>query len=387
MPLIWFLFALPLLAQDLLSLWSQIEEAPSYRQHSSKIEAQILTQQAQTFNANPRISLALGYGESDEGPGKMEYEVGIGRDLFVGGDLKGYMRHSKRYGELIQLYEANRLKIELWRLYGRHCLIQESLQAKRKLRDLYAKMADHIETGVRLGEFGANEALMARLELRRLELELTQIAMELDRFASGIASLIPSFDGHFVCTLPPLDRKALFEPENSLAWRVYQERKLLLQRELDLRSKPIQTLGLDLTLAKELDAKRASLSLSIPLATSSSTKRAKEAARKELLAAHYELERFTLEYRQERERLKRRLQLYQQRLQNLESSMEDLAQSLVEQSQKRFLAGEEGVLGLLKALESRLALVETILQTKLDHLEAIAEYMERYGIEIERVFR
>ncbi|MRJ01848.1 MAG: hypothetical protein GXO19_01785 [Epsilonproteobacteria bacterium] len=374
-----------LVGQDITFLFQKSRESLLFLKERDRIEAEGLHRKSDLFDADYRTALGLGYGRDDGGGEKgMEYEVSAGRDLFVGGDLKGYFSTVESYTEYRLRLELNKIKIELWRLYGNYCLLMRSLQAKGKLGEVYDEIARHIDTGVRLGEFSASDSIMAHLSLDKLNLEISQLEPQLAQIEGKIKQIVPEFDGEFICRGLRPDFDSLFSVENSLLWKLFSLKEKGLREELRLHG-VLRRIGIDLTLTRERDGQGGMVTFSIPLSLSPSAQMERAAILKELSALLKEVDQLKIQYGQDTRVLKERLRVYRDHVSRTEHSIELSADTLIRQSQMRFKAGEEGLMEMLKAVETKLALLETILQLKLKRRNIIADYMERYGIDIERV--
>jgi len=377
-----------LLAQEISYLFSKVKESPFFLKEKTALEAQFLEKKAQPFNQNYRLNLSTGYAKPDDGSGKGEVEIGIGRDFYLKKDvLKNYFLTQEEYYNFLQKVTLAKLKGEIWRLYGNYCIKMKALQAKGSLGVVYDEIARHIDKGVRLGEFSASDSIMAHLALDNLNLQISELESELAEIEARLRSIIPTFNGDFLCTqhLKPNTDK-LFYPQNSYLWKMLKSKQKALKSELALH-RNLRDIGVDLALSKEIDTTRAVVGISIPFYKGVANEAQKKAILKNLHSAIQTLHALEDSYAQESRALKQRLNIYFEHVSKTEDSIKLSANTLIEQSQMRFKAGEESLFGMLKAIETKLSMIETILDLKIRRHNAVADYMQKYAVEIERILK
>jgi len=376
-----------LYAQELSYLFSKIKESPLFLKEKTALEAQYLQKKAESFNQNYRINVGTAYANPDDGSGKGELEIGIGRDFYLKKDvLKNYFTTQEEYFNFLQKVTLARLKVELWRLYGNYCIQMRALQAKGELGEVYDKVARHIDEGVRLGEFSASDSIMAHLALDNLNLQISELESELAEIEAKLRSMVVTFNGEFTCHNIKPDTNKLFYPQNSYLWQMLRSKEKALRSELALL-RDVRDLGVDFTMSKEIDTKRAILALSLPLYRGDGNKAQKRAVFKNLNSTIQTLHALEDSYAQESRALKQRLNIYFEHVSKTEDSIKLSANTLIEQSQMRFKAGEESLFGMLKAIETKLSMIETILDLKIRRHNAVADYMQKYAVEIERILK
>jgi len=262
----------------------------------------------------------------------------------------------------------------------------QALQAKGGLGVVYDEIARHIDKGVRLGEFSASDAIMAHLALDTLNLQISELESEVAELESSLRAIVADFDGQYECHGLKPDADRLFYPENSYLWDLLHKNLKSLKSRLKLQ-RSLQNIGIDLSLSKEIDTKRGLLALTIPLYKGSGSEARKAAIAKEVAATLYELQDMQNSWAQQSRALKQRLEIYKEHVSKTEESIKLSANTLIEQSRMRFQAGEESLFSMLKAIETKINLIETILDLKLRRHNAVADYMHKYAVDIERILQ
>ncbi len=79
--------------------------------------------------------------------------------------------------------------------------------------------------------------------------------------------------------------------------------------------------------------------------------------------------------------MENRLEIYTKYLKTSDKLIRDSSNTLIKQSNMRFRAGEESLISMLKATETKLQMIETILELKIDRHNAVAKYMYDYAID------
>jgi outer membrane protein TolC len=155
------------------------------------------------------------------------------------------------------------------------------------------------------------------------------------------------------------------------------------KEQMAVASNRTPSLGVDGIYTDELDTRRYTLSLSLPLAFGAKNDAERAAAMHTYEAARRELEAFKNRYAQQTRALKQRLDIYLSHVKKSEKTIALSADTLIEQSRMRFKAGEEGLIGMLKAAETKLQMIETILELKTNRLEAVYRYLDEYAVDPE----
>jgi outer membrane protein TolC len=102
---------------------------------------------------------------------------------------------------------------------------------------------------------------------------------------------------------------------------------------------------------------------------------------------NYEISSFKKRYEEETKALKTRLNVYKVHVSATEESIRVSSDKLIRQSNLRFKAGEESLIEILKATETKLQMIDTILQLKLKRHEAVSNYLYNYAIDPQGVKR
>ena len=376
-----------LFGQDIKTLFSKLPQTPQYKKIAAKVEAQFLRNRADTFSENYRLGISGAYAKPDEGGSGAEVEVGFGRDIFLNRSLlKSYYGSLSEIAADMKRMELARLKVKVWRLYGNYCIKMQALQAKGGLGVVYDEIARHIDKGVRLGEFSASDAIMAHLALDTLNLQISELESEVAELEASLRSVVADFDGQYECFGMKPDTDTLFYPENSYLWGLLYKNLESLKKRLKLQ-RSFRELGVDVSFSDEIDTKRGIVALSIPLNKGSASEAKRAALSKEISATLHELQGLQESWAQESRALKQRLEIYIEHVSKTEESIKLSANTLIEQSRMRFRAGEESLFSMLKAIETKLNLIETILDLKLRRHNAVADYMQKYAVDIERILK
>ena len=380
-------FVSAIFAQGVETLFAKLPKTPLYKKMVQKVDAEFLNARAETFNENYRISLSGAYARPDDGGSGGEYEIGFGRDLFFRKSLlENYFGSLEEISKDVKRVELARLKVRVWRLYGNYCIKMQALQAKGGLGVVYDEIARHIDKGVRLGEFSASDAIMAHLALDTLNLQISELESEVAELEASLRSIVAEFDGQYECTGLKPDTDRLFYPKNSYLWDLLHKNLASLKTKIKLQ-RALRDLSLDLSFSDEIDTKRGIVALSIPLYKGSANEAKRAAIAKEISAAIFDLQATQQSWAQESRALKQRLEIYLEHVSKTEESIKLSANTLIEQSRMRFRAGEESLFSMLKAIETKLNLIETILDLKLRRHNAVADYMQKYAVDIERILK
>ncbi len=376
-----------LYAQPIKGLFAKLDQSPLYKKIVDEVEAQVLLKRSESFNENYRLFGSGAYAKPDDGGSGGEMEVGFGMDIFLDHTLLDhYFGSLQDVAQQIKRVELARLKVRIWRLYGNYCIKMQALQAKGELGVVYDEIARHIDKGVRLGEFSASDAIMAHLALDRLNLQISELESELAEIEASLRSIVVAFDGQFECRGLRPDTDALFYPENSYLWELLHKSLKSLKSELQLL-RTVRDLSVDVSFSNEIDTKRGVVALSLPLYKGSGNEAKRAAIAREISAKLYDLKALQNSWAQESRALKQRLNIYFAHVSKTEKSIKLSANTLIEQSRMRFQAGEENLFSMLKAIETKLGLIETILDLKLKRHNSVADYMQKYAVDVERILR
>ncbi|WP_457596294.1 TolC family protein [Hydrogenimonas sp.] len=371
-----------LMAQPLPELLKSVTQSPLYRSQAAEIDAQVAQNRADWLQDAWRIGGDAAYAEvkdgSDEGG---EYTLSLGKTFNLGtSKLDRAFGFDARYAAMRKEVAKNRLRTRIWRLYRHYCLTMRTIQAKGELGVIYDEMSRHIDKGVRFGEFDASKSIMAHLALENLNLQIAELDSRLQELQAQIEAIVP-FDGEFQCAGLTPDIEAIFAPENSALWPLLHAKTDHAKAMVSVAANPTPGLDVDGSYTDELDTRRYTLSLSLPLSFGAKNEAQRLAAMKLYESARQELESLQRRYSADTRALHRRIVIYREHLKNSEHSIALSADTLIEQSRMRFKAGEESLLELLKAAETKLQMIETILSLKTQRLDAVADYMDRYAVD------
>ena len=382
------LIPLAMQAESLDSLLNKVERSPLYKSRVESLKAQLQSDKAGLLNDAWRVSGDLAYADLKDGSDSgTEYAVTLGKDFNLGGsNLEKLFRESENYTKMRETIERNRLRARLWYLYRSYCLTMKALQAKGELGVVYDEMSRHIDKGVRFGEFDASKSIMAHLALENLNLQIAELDSKLQEYEAQIEAIVP-FDGQFECHMARPDIEAFFDPENSALWPMLHTGVFRAKEGIAVASNRTPSVGVDGTYTDEIDTRRYTLSLSLPLSFGAKNDAERAAAMHTYEAARAELEAFKNRYAQDTRALKKRLDIYFNHVSKTEASIRLSSDTLIDQSRMRFKAGEASFLDMLKAAETKLQMIETILTLKTSRLDAVYNYLDRYAVDPQGVLK
>jgi len=371
-------------AEPLAMLLKKIPKSPLYLSQTAAIEADAAQERAEALPDGWQIGTDLAYADVKDGSDNgAEYGVRLGRDFSLHyPTLHELLRQSRHYARMRKTAVKNRLKAKVWYLYHDYCLTMRAIQAKGELGVVYDEMARHIDKGVRFGEFDASKSIMAHLALENLNLQIAELDSRLKEYEARIEAIVP-FDGQFACRLRQPDIDAFFNPERSALWPMLRARTQNAKARMKKAAERVPLLGVEGAYTDELDTRRYTLSLTLPLAFGAKNEAERAAAMQRYEAARRELEAFKNRYAQQTRALKQRLEIYLRHVKAGEKSIALSSDTLIEQSRMRFKAGEESLIGMLKAAETKLQMIETILNLKQSRLEAVYRYLDEYAVDPE----
>ncbi len=373
-----------LAAQSLKDLYAEIEHSPLYQSRAEAIDAESAREASQRYSDGWSVGADLARAFPKEGaPSGSEYALTVGKEFnFERSALGRLLERNKSYHALRKRIELNRLKSRLFGLYGSLCIDAEALGAQRHLAAIYREMLKQIDTGVRFGEFDASKALMAHLALENLNLKIVETESRMEWLEGEISGIV-SFDTPAECpvTEPTLDD--LLDPESSAYAPLLGLRERVTKEALALSRSRIPKIGLSATYSDEIDTRRATIGLSLPLSLGKGSEQMRAAALHDHTAARREKEALERSYRAASEALRKRLGLYTSKVERFEASIDLTTETLIEQSRMRFKAGEESFLSLLKAAETKLQMIETLIELKTKRHEAIVQFLDAYAVDPE----
>ncbi|BBG65310.1 hypothetical protein NNO_0607 [Hydrogenimonas sp.] len=382
------LFASILSAQSLSDLYREVENSSLYKSRIEAIEADRRSAEAGRLSDgwSAGADLAGAYPKDGSSSGG-EFSVSISKEFNLKRSaLARFMHYNKNYSELRKRVELNRIKARIFRLYGEYCISKEALNAQRYLASIYKEMLKQIDTGVRFGEFDVSKALMAHLALENLNLKIVDTESRLRGLEGEISSII-FFDSAAECSLEEFDSGYLLNPENSAFYPMLELKSRKMKEGLELSRSRIPGLELTAQYSDEIDTRRATIGLSIPLSFGKRSEAERAAALHAYTAARNEAAALKRAYESSSEALLDRLNLYNTKVRLFESSINLTTDTLIEQSRIRFKAGEESLLSLLKATETKLQMIEALIGLKTKRHDAVSDFIEKYAIDPQGVIK
>lgn len=381
--LLWFCILLPFtaMAEDISTLFERVTQSDLYNSKTETIEKNIQATKASLYNDGWSIGGGTTYAAFDSGDKGMEYQLVVGKNIMVHhSQLNTLLQNSKNYAKMLKKVKENQIKALIFRLYGEYCITMDSLQTKGELAAIYDTLDTQIQKGVNLGEFSSNKAIMANLSFQNLILEISKIESQLQEYEAKIKSLVP-FNGQFECENHTLNLDKLFAPESSVYFDLLQQQKQTALSTLDVASNKLQSVNVNMAYTKELDTQRYTLNFSVPLSFDNTRYEANRASSMHNYSAlNYQIISFAKRYKEETKALKTRLNIYKEHVSKTEKSIKKDSNLLIKQSNLRFKAGEESLIEILKATQTQLQIVDTILQFKQQRHRAVSDYLYNYAI-------
>ncbi|MDF1877100.1 TolC family protein [Sulfurimonas sp. SAG-AH-194-L11] len=385
-----FLIALPLLlmAENLEVLYPKVKTSNIYKSKNEAIKTKFQNKSASLYKDSWQIGAGLGYADVRDGSDNgSEYQLSLGKSFTLNsGGVDDFVRQNSHYASLQTEILENRLSAQLWRLYGNYCITMDALQAKAELASVYDAISKHIQKGVEYGEFDSGKAIMAQLSLENVNLQISKLENILQQYELSIKRVVP-FDGQFECKSLEVDLGKLFDPEYSALLPMLQSKKNVDTLSSTITKQSTNSLNLNGLYTREIDTDRYMLNISMPLAIGEKNQARRAAAMSQLEATNYEMAYFQNSYKNETITLKRRLEIYKKYLFTSEEYIKKNADILIEQSNMRFRAGEESFISMLKATQTKLQMIETILGLKIDRHNAVAKYMNDYAVNPKEIIK
>jgi len=371
-----------LMAENIDLLYDKVESSNIYKSKLEALNTSLQNKKANLYEDGWSLGAMGGYADvKDSSDGGSEYELSLGKGInLYSSDIDKLINESQNYYNLKAKTVASRLKVRLWQLYGNYCTTMDALQAKAELAYVYGEILKHIQKGVDYGEFDSSKAIMAKLSLENLNLQISKLENAVQNYESQIKVIVP-FDGQFECRHIHPNLYKLFDPEYSALWPMLEKQVESSHTEVELSQKSLSSVNVNATYSNEIDTERYMVNLELPLNFGAKSEAKRAAAMSSAAAASYELESFRNSYRYESSALKSRLDIYTKYLSSTENSIKESANLLIKQSNMRFKAGEESFISMLKATETKLQMIETILELKIDRRNAVAKYMYKYAID------
>ncbi|MFT7860146.1 MAG: TolC family protein [Sulfurimonas sp.] len=369
-------------AENIESLYEKVAKSNSYKSEAALSDAAYQQTRTEYLPSGVIFGGGAAFAEvKDNSNSGTEYEVSLVKELSLNvSKLDKLLQQSGRYKNLEIKSLKNRYKVKLWQLYGNYCVVMEALQAKAELSSVYHAIKEHMQKGVKYGEFDNSKVTASSLALESLNLELSKLENLVQTYESQIKVLV-DFDGQFECRGLEADLNKLFDPEYSALWPLLESDVHKNKTALKLAQQTFNSVNLEAKYTDELDTSRYTLNFSLPLNIGAKNEAQQAAAMSQLSAANYKLESYRKQYRYESSALQQRLDTYKKYLLSSEKTIISDANLLIKQSNMRFLAGEESFLSMIKATETKLNMIETILDLKLQRHNAVAQYMYQYSID------
>ncbi len=376
------LLPLWVMAEDINVLYERVTQSDLYKSSSQSLNATVEAKKASLYSDGWNIGADIGQSEGREGADSgMEFGLSLSKDFNLNAAaIEHLINTTQAYAEHKKKIEENRLKVKLWQRYGNYCITLQAIEAKGELGVVYDTIRDYIDKGVEYGEFDVSKSIMALLALENLNLQISKLENSAQHYEAGIRAIVP-FDGQFVCQQLRPDITRLFDSQYSAFTPVLQKQIEINKETLALASKKLSTINIGTSYTNELDADKYMFNVSIPLALGNKQQASRASALHALQASNYELEGFKNRYAHESAAIESRLRIYNKYLNTSDRLIRESSNKLIEQSNMRFRAGEESLIAMLKATETKLQMIETILELKIDRHNAVAQYMYDYAID------
>lgn len=379
--LLYIILPLNIMAENISTLFERIVESDLYNSQIEAIETNIQNKKASLYNDGWTIGGGTAYPSFNNNNKGMEYQLSIGKNIMLHhSQLKKLLQHRNKYAKMLKNVKKNQLKALIFRLYGLYCITMESLQTKGKLAAIYDTLNIQLKKGVAFGEFSSNKAIMVNLAFQNLILQISQMESQLQIYEAKIKSFIP-FNGQFKCENYKFNLKKLFAPESSVYFDLLQRQKLTALSTLNVASNKLQSVNVNMSYSRSLGIDGYTMNLSVPLSFDNTRYEAhKSSTMHNYSSLNYQIAFFKKRYKEQTKALKARLNIYKENFSKIDTSIKNDSYELIKQSNLRFHVGEESLLGILKATQTQLQIVNTILQFKLQRQIAISNYLYNYAI-------
>ncbi len=379
-----FLMLTPLLlmAEDIDTLYEKVTHSNIYKSKKealiSNFEASKSSLYTDGWSLGANAGQAQGRNGADSG---LEFGVSLSKDFKLNGSsVDTLIKETQAYTQNIKKIEENRLKTKLWQLYGNYCITMQALQAGGELAAVYDTISKHIDKGVEYGEFDISKSIMANLATENMKMQISKLENITQNYEVEIKKIVP-FDGQFVCRRLRPDIQNLFKPEYSALYPMLEKQVQINKEQLSIANTKIPKINVGASYSNELDTDKYMLNVSIPLAYGDKSDSARASAMHALNVSNYQLEIFRNNYTQESSAMQNRLNNYRKYLKQSDKLIMESSNKLIAQSNMRFRAGEESLISMLKATETKVQMIQTILDLKIDRHNAVAQYMYNYAID------
>ncbi len=376
-------FNLVLYAEDIHTLYQKAIESDLYKQMLHEIESAKESQKTNIYSDGFSIGAYGGYADVKDGSNRgSEAGISIAKNFTLGfSKIDRLLQKNQAYADTLKKIKLNQLKAIIFRLYGNYCITMDALQAKADLALTYEQIAEQIDRGVKFGEFAKSKSIMTHLSLENLNLEISKLETELQNYEAKLRSIV-DFNGAFECKRIHPNFEAMFGSDASLYFNLFNEKKSVAKLEYALATQSFPSLSLEGSYSDEIDTRRYALSLTLPLSYGSNKFEAKKAAAlQKLSATNFEIKAFAKRYLEESKALKRQLNIYKKYVKASEEQIKQASNELISQSKMRFSAGEESLLGVLQATQTKLNMIQNILDLKLKRHNSVADFLYTYAID------
>ncbi|MCF6339905.1 MAG: TolC family protein [Sulfurimonas sp.] len=379
-----FLILIPflLMAENIDTLYERVLKSNLYKSKSEALNSNLQATKSSLYSDGWSVGANLGQSQGRNGAESgLEYGISLNKDFKLNGSsVDALIKTTQLYIDNSKKIEENRLKTKLWRLYGNYCITEEALQARGELASVYDTISKHIDKGVEYGEFDISKSIMANLALQNMNLQISKLENITQGYELEIKKIVP-FNGQFICKRLRPNIENLFKPEYS-ALRPMLERQVEINKDkLSIVSTKIPKVNIDASYSNEIDTDKYMINISVPLAFGEKNQAQRASAMSALNASNYELETFRNNYIHESNVMERQLNIYKKYLKASDKLIRESSDKLIQHSNMRFRAGEESLISMLKATETKVQMIEAILELKIDRHNAVAQYMYNYAID------
>lgn len=378
------IFILPLLimADTIDVLYKRVISSNIYKSKKELINVNFERVKESVYKDGWNINIGTGYADVRDGSDSgNEFALSVGKKFNINGaQIDHLINNSKSYYNIQEKILENRFKTKLWKLYGNYCTTMQALQAKAELAYTYDDIKGYMKKGALYGEFDSSKVIMASLAFDNLKLQLSKLENIIQSYESQIKAIV-EFDGQFECKKLGIEKYKLFKEESSLLWSILESDINNNNSKLEIANQVINKMSVNAAYTNEIDTDRYMLNLLIPLNISANSEAKRAIAMSKISASNYKLKALKNSYKHDSIALKNRLDIYTKYLKLTEKSMQDSADKLIQHSNMRFLAGEESLLSMLKAVETKIAMIESMLGLKIDRRNAVSKYMYDYAID------
>ncbi len=299
--ILFFLFfvSLNLNAQNMAEILGSLKESNKTKSMLKTSESQIVKNEFFTTQEAPNLGVTFANAKENANNGA-EYSVGISQNLSHPFTIASKERGVNEFSKAIKqetIHELHLLKLDVVSKYHNSCVSKEMRDKATFLLDEQSKRFSQIQKAYEVGEISKKELLFNKLDLAKLRQNVNNYKRN---YLSELASLQVLVDN---LTLTEIDCNDVIAPTRHVELKPLSEHDELKTIEYknsaskafyQVHDSLISSLGYELLYANELNTKKYTVGLSVPLGGLSSQKE-KLKAEQLLLSSAYTFEKASME--------------------------------------------------------------------------------------------